>query len=336
MKALRGCLGLLILGLMVSSVPVMAQHGSHSGAGRSGAGRYVGPARSYAPRAVYVPAPRAGRGGALVGGGDARRFGSVVWGMRFTNSINHFNRPWYGYYRGWYAGAWNNWWWYPRFWSDLSGGSFMGPWAVGDAYRYFNPYWNALPGAEEGEPGKSEPDYSRPIPVPSQSELDGIDEETVTRAMGHFATARAEFKKGNYDEAATAINRAVRLLPGDRTMHEFRGLTLFAQKKYAEAAAVIHAVLAQGPGWNWDTMTGLYDKSGTYTKQLRALEAHVGEHPKEGATRFLLAYHYLVLDERKPAIEELRAAAKLSPKDKLSALLADALEKMPPKAPEKE
>jgi tetratricopeptide (TPR) repeat protein len=175
------------------------------------------------------------------------------------------------------------------------------------------------------------PDYSSPIPVPSESELRATDEATVAAAMGRFATARANFKKGLYSEAAAEVDPAIRMLPGDRTMHEFRALSLFAQKKYDEAAATAYAVLAEGPGWNWDTMSGLYDKPQTYTTHLRALEAYVEDHPKEGAARFLLGYHYLVIDDRQKAVGQLRAAAKLTPKDKLSALLADALEKMPPK-----
>jgi tetratricopeptide (TPR) repeat protein len=268
------------------------------------------------------------------GNHDGRRFGSVQWGSSFTNAIGRFNRPWLHHHRHWFFGSWNNWWWYPSFWAGLGGGYWLTPWAYGGSYSYYNPYWYGLPDDEGDEPMPLEPDYSTPIPVPSESEMSNLDETTVRQAMARFATARGEFKKGLYAEAIADVNRALRLVPGDRSMHEFRALTLFAQKKYDEAAAAAYAVLAQGPGWNWDTMAGLYDKPETYTKQLRDLEAYVREHPKEGAARFLLAYHYLVVDERKAAVEELRAAAKLSPKDKLSALLADALEKMPPKAGE--
>jgi hypothetical protein len=31
--------------------------------------------------------------------------------------------------------------------------------------------------------------------------------------------------------------KAIKLLPSDATLHEFRALTLFAQKKYKDAAA---------------------------------------------------------------------------------------------------
>jgi len=172
-------------------------------------------------------------------------------------------------------------------------------------------------------------DYSEPIPVPTEAELTSTDDETMTAAMTHFATARAYFKQRSYDLATAEVDRALQLLPGDRTMHEFRGLTLFAREQYDEAAGVIYAVLAAGPGWDWDTMMALYPNADTYTRQLRALEASVRDNPSNGKGHFLLAYHYLVLDARDSAIAELRAAAKLTPEDRLSAQLADALSQKP-------
>jgi tetratricopeptide (TPR) repeat protein len=108
-------------------------------------------------------------------------------------------------------------------------------------------------------------------------------------------------------------------------MQEFRALTLFAQGKYADAAGVVYAVLAAGPGWNWDTLAALYADKESYPKQLRGLEEYVRDHPDEGNAHFLLGYHYLVLDEHDAAVSQLRVAAKLTPKDKLSLQLIDAL-----------
>jgi hypothetical protein len=115
------------------------------------------------------------------------------------------------------------------------------------------------------------------------------------------------------------------LLPSDATLHEFRGLTLFAQQKYKDAAAAMYAVLAAGPGWNWETMRALYARADTYTKQLRALEAYTGEHPDEAYAHFLQAYHYLVLGSKDAAVNQLKEAAQLQPEDKLSAALVKAL-----------
>ena len=47
-----------------------------------------------------------------------------------------------------------------------------------------------------------------------------------------------------------------------------QALTLFAQRKYKDAASAIYAVLAAGPGWDWQTMSELYPDPEVYTKQL--------------------------------------------------------------------
>ena len=51
---------------------------------------------------------------------------------------------------------------------------------------------------------------------------------------------------------------------------------------YKEAAAGLYAVLAAGPGWDWDTMSGPVPDPETYTRQLRALEQYVGKEPAAG------------------------------------------------------
>jgi predicted Zn-dependent protease len=142
--------------------------------------------------------------------------------------------------------------------------------------------------------------------------------------------ARGAFRAGKYDSAQQLIERAIEKLPGDATLHEFRALTLFAQKKYKDASATIYAVLAAGPGWNWETLKSFYDDEQTYKDQLRALEDHSRANPKAAEDHFLLAYEYLVLDSRDTAVKQLEEVVQLLPKDQLSAALLKAL-KEPPK-----
>jgi tetratricopeptide (TPR) repeat protein len=172
-------------------------------------------------------------------------------------------------------------------------------------------------------------DYSQPIPLPTAEEAEKTPESTVNKAMESFNRARSLFKKGKHAEATDLVDKALSLLPGDRSMQEFRALTLFARGKYTDAAATIYAVLASGPGWNWDSMSLLYPNDDIYPKQLRALEEYTRDHPKDGASHFLLAYHYLVLEENTAALIELRLALELTPKDKLTAALIEALSAKP-------
>ena len=125
------------------------------------------------------------------------------------------------------------------------------------------------------------------------------------------------------------VETAIGSEPADPVMHEFRPLTLFAQGKYREAAATLYAVLARGPGWDWNTMLSLYPDADTYTRQLRALEETIREHPSDGAARFVLAYHYLVTRQTDAAVRQLREVVKLTPDNTLAADMIKALTSAP-------
>src|SRR5262249_43591290 len=146
----------------------------------------------------------------------------------------------------------------------------------GDTYVYSNPYYE--------EPDSTtvvvQPvfDYSSMIPAPPPDQVidayppqptvddDGslpdvtaeappaasTEDTAVTDANKQFDDARAAFKQGDYTKAQELADKAIALLPSDATLHEFRALALFAQTKYKEAAAGLYAVLAAGPGWNWE------------------------------------------------------------------------------------
>src|SRR5262249_50724606 len=143
-------------------------------------------------------------------------------------------------------------------------------------------------------------------------------DETVAKANKEFEAAREAFKGGDYAKAQSLVEKAIELLPSDATLHEFRALTLFAQGRYKDAAATLYAVLAAGPGWNWATMRELYPDEDTYTRQLRALEEYIRKNPKSAEARFVLAYQYLVLGTKDPAVDQLKEVVDLQPQDKLA------------------
>jgi hypothetical protein len=123
---------------------------------------------------------------------------------------------------------------------------------------------------------------------------------------------------GDYNAALTSVNRSIEKLPSDAVLHEFRGLVLFAQGNYQEAAGTIHAVLAGGPGWDWQTLRGLYPSVDVYTQQLRALESYASSHPDSADARFLLGYHYMTEGYRDAAIRQFTKVTKLQPDDVLA------------------
>jgi hypothetical protein len=273
----------------------------------------------------------------------------------WNNNINHWannhpwNHPWYNHYDGWHHdwhhGYWPYWGqgYYPWAWFGVGAG--LGWWATpGTTYVYNNPYYVVADDSDGGF------DYGQPIPPPAEQEPPQLAEATTAglpppdasdasatfadttsdpntqQAVQIFDSGRALFKQSDYQGALDKVDQAIKLLPSDATLHEFRALCLFALKQYQEAAATIYAVLAAGPGWDWDTMKALYPDTSVYTTQLRDLEAYKKANPDKPDASFLLAYHYLVLGYPDQAAQELEQVVKLQPNDKLSAAILKALQ----------
>jgi tetratricopeptide (TPR) repeat protein len=171
-------------------------------------------------------------------------------------------------------------------------------------------------------------DYSAPLQSPPETYVEVEDappsDPEMDEAMALFDDARAAFKNEDFETALQIVDEAIALLPSDATLHEFRALCLFAMKDYQQAAATIYAVLAAGPGWNWETLASLYQNTDTHTQQLRALEAYVRENPEDAAAAFLLAYHYMTMGHLDAAVSMWERVARLLPEDELTPQLLDA------------
>jgi tetratricopeptide (TPR) repeat protein len=218
------------------------------------------------------------------------------------------------------------------------GGYGMGlwPWLYGSSLynwgylNYYNPYYYGGYGlAGFGYPVSTtvvvQPtvyDYSQPIntqatpPAPSVADQVG----------NGFDAARDAFKAGDYTRALELADQAIKQMPNDAALHEFRGVVLFALHRYEDAAAPLYAVLSVGPGWDWGTFVGLYPDVGVYTEQLRALENYCNANPNSAAPRFVLAYLYLTQGHSDQALAQLKRVVALQPKDMISARLIQRLE----------
>jgi hypothetical protein len=144
-----------------------------------------------------------------------------------------------------------------------------------------------------------------------------------------YAQARAAFYAGNYQEALQNINQAAQAMPGDEDVHQFHALVFFAMGNFQPAAAVAHTVLDSGPGWNWSVLQSFYPSPDVYTKQLRALETTISEHPDQAALRFLLGYEYLMLGHYKAADRQFGKVVTLEPRDTLSKNILNGLNNSP-------
>ncbi|WP_156512997.1 tetratricopeptide repeat protein [Planctomyces sp. SH-PL62] len=209
------------------------------------------------------------------------------------------------------------------------GGWGLSSWAYGPMLydwgytSYYNPYY-VVPQTVVVQEQPLVYDYSQPInPTAAPPEASVVDD-----ADGLFDKGREAFKMGLYTAALDFADQALRQMPNDPTLHEFRALSLFAMKRYDDAAAALYPVLSIGPGWDWPTLIGLYgDDAGTYTNQLRALETRVKADPNDAPAHFLLGYHYLCQGHGEEALGQLRAAAEIQPRDQLSSGLVKQLEK---------
>ncbi len=199
------------------------------------------------------------------------------------------------------------------------GGWGLGALAYNSGYLgYSNPYYNSSFAGYN---------YAQPIPVDYNASPTAVAEGNSADAALNDAVAA--FKQNDYDAALDIINKGIAQYPTDSVMHEFRALVLFAKADYQQAAATIHSVLAIGPGWDWTTLASLYPNVLIYTHQLRVLEAFVGEHPQDGAARFLLAYHYTSDGHPDVAVRQLQQVVTLMPGDRVAADLLKMLSAPP-------
>jgi tetratricopeptide (TPR) repeat protein len=286
------------------------------------------------------------------GGGYGGYGGYAGYGAYDSGYGGYAEQP---YYEGWYQGNWGNWAAPLAAWTTAAAGSWLNS---GDNFVYQNPYYTE-PQTTVVQPVYN---YSEPIvvqadqptttnyattqpPAPPPDDTPAVVappaaadpsaapvDPNVQAATDAFTIARDAFKAGDYAGAQANVEKAIKWVPSDPVLHEFRALALFAQGKYTEAAGTLYAVLARGPGWNWDSMRSLYPDADTYTKQLRALEAYISDHRNDSAARFVLAYQYLVTNQTDPAVRQLQEVVKLTPSNKLAADMLKAMTSTPQNA----
>jgi hypothetical protein len=239
------------------------------------------------------------------------------------------NRPPYrNRYGDWHGGHWGyGCWHYGEYWPYpwYPGAAALG-WAIGTAgaYLFSNPYYE-----EEGDGGTTHIyNYSQPIAAPPTEEA-AQTPNVNPEAVKLFDAARQAFLHVKYSTAQYCVEEAIKLMPDDAVLHEFRALCMFAQKKYDQAAGVLYAVLGAGPGWDWQTLQALYPGTKVYTQQLRALEDYVKKHEDSAAAHFVLAYQYMCVGDGDAAASQLAAVTTLQPKDELSASLLKSMQKAP-------
>ena len=263
---------------------------------------------------------------------------------------------WGGYYGG--GWGWNNHPW--GAWAATTAAVGLTSWALGSSFynygyaSYANPYYVPTQYVVVDSPAVN---YSQPIPTqmsyaqPSNTTIivnnDPNQSTTATtpatpttpgtppgtgdagsaatgpnaEATAAYNSAADAFKAGDYNGALKGVETALSKLPGDTTLHQFRGLCLFALGKYPEAAGTLYAVLSVEPGWDWTSLSSYYPGVSVYTEHLRKLEAYVKANPKATDGHFVLGYHYLCAGHSEAALKQLKIVTEQQPQDQVAAAL---------------
>jgi len=258
------------------------------------------------------------------GGGQVRysQGRSQPWD-RYYSDLHHHWQP---------TSSWNNYQpMYANYYANSS--AYAGNWLGSGVsrYSYINPFYAAQTVVNAAQPTTNVAmqvyDYSQPIRVP-QAEARETDQDLVRseQAIRRFDDARELFRRGEYGRANDAIDEAVKLLPSDPTMHQLRGLILFARQRYSEAAAAIYSVLAVSTGWDWETVSNLYEDPQRYEEQLRELEKAATARADATDAHFLLAYHATILGDLPTAQSELELVRAAKPNDQLTEALLTSIQ----------
>jgi cytochrome c-type biogenesis protein CcmH/NrfG len=143
---------------------------------------------------------------------------------------------------------------------------------------------------------------------------------TAAGTIDYAALGETEFRAGNYVAAENHWRHALVDDTSNTAIVMLLGQALFANGKYDEAAGAIQHALRLLPAEKWGVVVGhyteLYRSNQDYTDQLRALEA-ASEKPETDSpgVRFLLGYHYGYLGYPKHAVRELDKTLAQVPQD---------------------
>lgn len=235
------------------------------------------------------------------------------YGAAWANNYAYWNRGYHPWYNGCYQGyGYNSW--------GVGGpGLGIGLWGLSSLALNFgySAYSNPFVVVASSNPSPAYQIYVQPVINVAQAvpETDSQPAKLPESAAGSFDKATADFKAGNYKAALSGVEKAIASFPKDVVMHEFKALCLFALRDYQQSSAVMHSLLASGPGWDWTTMSSLYPDIDIYKGQLQSLVDKTTANPNDAALVFLLGYHQMTAGDTEAARGTIRKVRSLLPKD---------------------
>jgi Tfp pilus assembly protein PilF len=138
--------------------------------------------------------------------------------------------------------------------------------------------------------------------------------------------AKMLFRQGRYAEAKARLDDVVKAVPDDSDAYQFRALASFAGTQYDAAAADVYDAFKLGNSWTRAALADAYgSQAPAYTGHLQQLE-QAARAEAAMSRHFLLAYHYIVLEQFDEAERELNNVLQLEPDEELTKKLLEAIE----------
>ena len=170
--------------------------------------------------------------------------------------------------------------------------------------NYYNPYYGGYGTA--ATPSSHSSRSSTTIRNRSTRRARRRTKQSFHQSMTIFDSAREAFKAGDYARALDLVDQALKTTPNDAALHEFRGLCLFALKRYDEAAATLYAVLVGRAGLGLDDFDRPVRRPGNVHSAAAGARGYCSQNPQSAAGRFVLAYQYLTQGHAEAAVRQLQ------------------------------
>ena len=146
------------------------------------------------------------------------------------------------------------------------------------------------------------------------------------QAISLLDQARTAFKNGDYTGALDLTNQALRQLPNDPALHEFRALVAVRAAAVRRGIGIPLRRAVRGAGVGLDDHDQTLPRCGYLHQTAPGPGVLRGSEPAVGVGAVRAAYLYLTQGHTESAIAELKVVRQLQPEDTLTAQLLQQLD----------
>jgi superkiller protein 3 len=140
--------------------------------------------------------------------------------------------------------------------------------------------------------------------------------EKINNAKRAYNDGNTLYKKGQFDEALVAYDKAISLDPGYSKAYYGKGLTFDKQRKLEEAIAAFKKAVEIDPSYDkaFSALGSIYKDNKNYTESINAYQKAIEIDQTDPGTVYNLALVYNDMKDYTNAIKYFRMATQLDPK----------------------